>query len=166
MLPKDNAKTDKALKKRSIDLKELASNKKSKPTFGTVVSLASKLNQKQGNLLEAKDSMGDIKSSIGQMIPSGLILPKVQPLKIANIDHPYTLIGKGLQGFHFIKEIQKGKFVNKKIERIGETVISGLSNFLTGIEKKRNTTAAKRIVKKQLSSAEIMNFMTLTYLEE
>ena len=113
-----------------------------------------------------KNVSNQLLSVVEAGVPGTLILPHSEPLKFETTKIPYTVMGRGLQNFHFIKEIEKNSFINKKIERIGDTVISGISSFLTGLDKKRNLKAAARIIKKQITPVEIMNYMTMTYLEE
>lgn len=166
MLPGNRERAQQNAKYATDVMKELAAKKKKDAPKSSLGLSGSNVKELSENKLNTKETLDAIKSFVSTIDTYSLILPKLQPIKFKDQNHPYTMIGKGLKGFHFIKELKNGKFVNKKIERVGETVISGLSNFLTGIDKKRNISASKRIVKKQLSPAEIMNFMTVTYLEE
>jgi hypothetical protein len=163
-LPKE--KPSSGANPQSTVLKEDASKKENKPKLVNEKSKGTLGASKTTLSPDAQAGLSPILSFAQGTSVGNFILPKLEPLKYTAVDNPYTMVGKGLKDHFFIKELQKGKFVNKKIVKVAETVISGLSNFLTGIDKKRNASAAKRIIKRPISAAEIMNFMTMTYLEE
>lgn len=153
--------------------KAKGSEKAKSSKITSAASIATRNEGRKEKTEKAQDKYEITKSilkPIGQLVesiePGRLKLLLVDVLKFVDPKLPYTLIGKGSPSSFFIKEFIKDKFCEKKIDHISGTVVSGLSKILTGIEKKRDPKASNRIVKTPLGSGHILNFMTMTYLEE
>lgn len=138
----------------------------SQPKMAYIVDMDTDVYKKGSVRRESSATLEEIKVPEQAVLPGMLVLPKLEPVKFAPVDHPFTTIGKGLQGFHFIKEYKDGKFLDKKIAKPTANATTAMSTLKAESEKDMHASSSPKTVAKPLTDSEILNFMTVTYVAE